>query len=125
MRLKTDSFVVESNVHFPTDYNLLSDSARKCIDMVMKLQESYDLEGWRKIKSWRRELKNKMRVLGRAVSSGGKRQIGKSKKTTEEYLKKAKSLYSKLEKGKGKFPAVSLKDYFIIRELEYLMSFLL
>jgi hypothetical protein len=25
LRLKTDSFVVESNVHFPTDYNLLWD----------------------------------------------------------------------------------------------------
>ncbi|MEA3448958.1 MAG: hypothetical protein U9Q98_11025 [Bacteroidota bacterium] len=32
LRLKSDSFVVESNVHFPTDYNLLWDSARKCID---------------------------------------------------------------------------------------------
>jgi hypothetical protein len=28
LRFKTDSFVVESNVHFPTDYNLLWDSAR-------------------------------------------------------------------------------------------------
>ncbi|GAI21284.1 unnamed protein product, partial [marine sediment metagenome] len=36
LRLKTDSFVVESNVHFPTDYNLLWDSARKCLDMVDK-----------------------------------------------------------------------------------------
>ena len=32
LRLKTDSFAVESNVHFPTDYNLLWDSARKCLD---------------------------------------------------------------------------------------------
>lgn len=34
LRLKTDSFVVESNVHFPTDYNLLWDSTRKCLDTV-------------------------------------------------------------------------------------------
>jgi hypothetical protein len=34
--LKADSFVVESNVHFPTDYNLLWDSARKCLDMTGK-----------------------------------------------------------------------------------------
>jgi hypothetical protein len=33
---KTDSFVVKSNVHFPTDYNLLWDCARKSLDMVSK-----------------------------------------------------------------------------------------
>ncbi|MCZ6899316.1 MAG: ISNCY family transposase, partial [Bacteroidetes bacterium] len=27
LRLKTDSFVVETDTHFPTDYNLLWDSA--------------------------------------------------------------------------------------------------
>ena len=34
--LKSDSFAVESNVHFPTDYNLLWDSTRKCLDTVSK-----------------------------------------------------------------------------------------
>ena len=31
---KTDSFVIESNVHFPTDYNLLWDSSRKVLDVI-------------------------------------------------------------------------------------------
>ncbi|MEJ7677039.1 MAG: hypothetical protein WKG06_04015 [Segetibacter sp.] len=30
MKLKTDSYAVETNVHFPTDLNLLWDSVRKC-----------------------------------------------------------------------------------------------
>ncbi|MGQ1788330.1 hypothetical protein [Saccharicrinis sp. GN24d3] len=54
--------MAESNVHFPTDYNLLWDSARKCIDMVTRLQERNNLPGWRKIKNWRVDLKNKMRA---------------------------------------------------------------
>lgn len=41
-RFKTDSFVVESNVHFPTDYNLLWDCARKCLSTVSKFTEKYD-----------------------------------------------------------------------------------
>ena len=44
LHLKTDSFVVESNVHFPTDYNLLWDSARKCLDMVSKLEKKEALK---------------------------------------------------------------------------------
>jgi len=32
--IKTDSFVVEANVHFPTDYNLLWDASRKVINII-------------------------------------------------------------------------------------------
>ena len=53
LRLKTDSFVVESNVHFPTDYNLLFDCARKSIDLVSKFLKKYpELPDWRKINNW-------------------------------------------------------------------------
>ena len=71
LQLKTDSFVVESNVHFPTDYNLLWDCARKSIDMVTKLQEKHNLPGCPKLKNWPNDLKNKIRALGRASASGG------------------------------------------------------
>jgi len=33
LQVKIDSFVTEANVHFPTDYNLLWDSGRKCLDV--------------------------------------------------------------------------------------------
>ncbi len=51
--LKTDSFVVESNVHFPTDYNLLWDCARKCLDTADKFLNKYEgIPGWRKLNHW-------------------------------------------------------------------------
>ena len=31
--------MVETDVHFPTDINLLWDSGRKCLDMIEKLLE--------------------------------------------------------------------------------------
>ena len=71
--LKTDSFVVESNVHFPTDYNLLWDCIRKCLDVIEYFLKKYpEIEGWRNIKSWRSELKAMMRNLGRANGRCGK-----------------------------------------------------
>ncbi|MEJ7684789.1 MAG: hypothetical protein WKG06_44485 [Segetibacter sp.] len=42
LKLKTDSYAVETNVHFPTDLNLLWDSLRKCLDMIEKLIEITD-----------------------------------------------------------------------------------
>lgn len=124
LRLKTDSFVVESNVHFPTDYNLLWDSARKSIDMVNKFQEKYNLQGWRKIKNWRNDLKNKMRALGQASASGGKGKQQRVKKTTQVYLSKAKSLGQKLEKSKQTFPQNDVVDMIIFMELERFLELL-
>ena len=122
--LKTDSFVVESNVHFPTDYNLLWDSARKSIDMVTKLQERHNLPGWRKIKNWRSDLKNKMRALGQASASGGKGKSDRVKQCAKEYLTKAKALYAKVEREKGSFPQTDIIDAIIFMELERFMLLL-
>jgi hypothetical protein len=124
LHLKTDSFVVESNVHFPTDYNLLWDSARKCIDMVIKLQEKYELEGWRKINDWRRDLKNKMRALGRASAAGGKDKQLKVQDASRAYLTKAKALLAKLEQDKPNFPQNDIADAVTIIELERFMELL-
>ncbi|MQY79336.1 MAG: hypothetical protein GH151_09120 [Bacteroidetes bacterium] len=81
--LKTDRFVVESNVHFPTDYNLLWDSARKCLDMVSKFLEKYpEVPGWRKIRNWHNEMKNMIRAVGKTSSSGGKSKEERVKQVT-------------------------------------------
>lgn len=124
LRLKTDSFVVESNVHFPTDYNLLWDSVRKSIDMIDKLQKKYNLPGWRKIENWRNDLKNKMRALGRASASGGKGKQERLITATKKYLTKAKALYNKLEKSKSEYPQEEFADKVIIIELEQFMELL-
>ena len=116
--------MVESNVHFPTDYNLLWDSARKCIDMVTKLQKKHELPGWRKINDWRRDLKNKMRALGRASATGGKDKQSRLHDAARTYLAKAKALLAKLEKDKPYFPQNDIADAVILIELERFMELL-
>lgn len=108
LRLKSDSFVVESNVHFPTDYNLLWDCSRKCLGAVSKFTEKYDnIEGWRKLSNWRQELKGLMRELGKASSSGGKGKDERVKKAAKRYIKKALALIKKLE---GALPFLPIND---------------
>ena len=93
LSLKTDSFVVESNVHFPTDYNLLWDCARKCISIA----EQASAQGWRKSKHWRRDLKGLMRELGKSSSSGIKGREARVMAAAEAYLAKAGALEAKLK----------------------------
>jgi hypothetical protein len=105
LRLKTDSFVVESNVHFPTDYNLLWDCARKCLDTVGYFLKKYPYTaGWRKLKHWRSELKSLMREVGRISSGGGKNKEEKLQTATENYLLKARLLLQKLVAEKSYLP---------------------
>ena len=123
LRLKTDSFVVESNVHFPTDYNLLWDCARKCLDTVSKFLKKYNgIERWRKIKNWRGEMKGLMRELGKASSSGGKGKQDRIVTSAKRYLKKSKLLQKKLQEELPYFPINDKMDLFLIIVLEHFMA---
>jgi IS5 family transposase len=119
LRLKTDSFVVESNVHFPTDYNLLWDCARKCLDTINKLQRKNKdlLIGWRKLNDWRRELKNLSRAVGKASSSVGKGKNERVTKAVQKYLTKANLLATKITNDKPNFPQQDIVDTLLVTEL--------
>jgi len=120
LRLKTDSFVVESDTHFPTDYNLLWDSARKCLDLANKLE----VPGWRKTKSWRKELKGLMRRVGKSSSGGGKNKEERVKKATSAYLKKAAALNKKVGEVLISYTATNSFQIIWIEELRYFYDML-
>jgi len=119
LALKTDSFVVESNVHFPTDYNLLWDCSRKCLDTMDIVLEKYpETEGWRKINNWRIELKRMMRNIGFANRSGGKDKEKRVLKSASQYVEKAKLLSKKISKSIKDFPLQEDSDLVQIIKLE-------
>ena len=119
---KTDSFVVESNVHFPTDYNLLWDSSRKSLDMVGKFQKKYPwMPGWRKKHDWYCQMKNSMRAVGKACSSGGRNKEQRIKQAVRYYLTKARALQDKLKNSE--FPILDEMDTLIFICLSRYMEF--
>jgi hypothetical protein len=44
---RCDSFVLETDVHFLTDINLLWDAVRKCMTLRHRAAEKFDISGWR------------------------------------------------------------------------------
>ncbi|MFH1321919.1 MAG: ISNCY family transposase [Bacteroidota bacterium] len=123
LRLKTDSFVVGSCVHFPTDYNILWDCARKCLDIVGKFLKKYpDTPSWRKLDDWYCATKGLMREVGRASSGGGKNKITRQKKTAKKYLNKATSLEAKLNSSKASFPCNDTIDLALLISLNHFMD---
>ncbi len=90
LRLKTDSYALETNVHFPTDLNLLWDSSRKCLDVIEKLQKAVHLPGWRKIKSIRKSIKSIFRATSYQVFKGKKEEL--KKRSVKKYLEQTEAL---------------------------------
>ena len=90
LQLKTDSYAVETNVHFPTDLNLLWDSLRKCLDSIEKLQVLTPVKGWRKIKYIRKTLKSQFRRTSHQVFKGKSEQV--KKQSVQQYLHQARLL---------------------------------
>ncbi len=67
-----DSYVLETDVHFPADLNLRWDAGRKCVDLIEGYRAAgCALPGWRKAKDWRRQLKNLQRTTSQIVYRGG------------------------------------------------------
>lgn len=88
LEVKVDTYVLETDVHFPTDLNLLWDAGRKCVDLIVKYRDQfgYALPGWRKAKAWRRQLKACERVASQIVYRGGPNKATRVKRTVRDYL---------------------------------------
>lgn len=98
--IKADTYVLESNVHFPSDISLLWDAGRKSVDIIMDFEREFFVEGWRKAKLWYRSMKNQFRNLSKACQSGGKKKEQNVKEKATEYLRLARQLDDKIVSSK-------------------------
>jgi hypothetical protein len=100
LEVKVDSYVLETDVHFPTDLNLLWDAGRKCVDLVEGLLAAgYALPGWRKFKQWRRQLKACERAASQIVYRGGPNKEVRVKAAVRDYLAVGRTLSAKVQQS--------------------------
>lgn len=98
LAVKVDTYVLETDVHFPTDLNLLWDAGRKCVDLIAKYRDQfgYALPGWRKAKDWRRRFKALERVSSKAVYGGGANKERRVKAAVRDYVGAGRELSVKV-----------------------------
>jgi hypothetical protein len=88
---RCDSFVVETDVHYPTDINLLFDAIRKVIFLIWQLFGELGILGWRNSADNIKKVKklfHKVRKLKRSASKDVFKQTQK-----EEKIKQAHQAY--------------------------------
>ena len=77
---RCDSFVVKTDVHFPTDISLLFDAIRKVIILTSRLNFVFGGAGWRQNKHNVKKIKNLMRRIQRIKRSTSKNPEMKEKR---------------------------------------------
>jgi IS5 family transposase len=127
IRAKADTYVLETDVHFPTDLNLLWDAQRKCVDLLQPLSECYGISGWRKAQDWQRKLKGQMRVVTRVSQGGGPDKEKRLKAATQKYLEASYRLEEKVFEGLRALrqTPLSWQDLLGLEEVDYFHTMLI
>ena len=88
---RCDSFVVETDVHYPTDRNLLWDAARVMVRIAAELADEWNLPGWRQA----RHLTVTLRRLYQRVASTRRSEAWRE--DVDAFLAKCEALLAKAE----------------------------
>jgi hypothetical protein len=68
-KVRADSFVIETNIHYPTESSLIWDGMRKIMPLAVELAEYIDAPGWRQAKHLLKGIKQQARVISQISSS--------------------------------------------------------
>lgn len=94
LHCRLDSFVVETNVHYPTDINLLWDAVRKTLQIGQTLAEDLSIQGWRQSRHHLRTTKNLYRRIQR-IHDKKQRETPQYKELIREYIESAKEYFNR------------------------------
>jgi IS5 family transposase len=100
--VRGDTFVVETNIHYPTESTVIGDGLRKIANLAAELAKENGVEGWRQAKHLLKKVRGLVRAIGRASRAKGqgaeRLQPGYQKllALAEDLLKRARQLLRRL-----------------------------
>ena len=96
-KVRADSFVVETNIHYPTESSLIFDGTRKVIELCTDLAQVFDVSGWRQQAHLFKKIKSIVRLIGRHARSKSEKQKGNVKRSYQHLLRRAATVLSRAE----------------------------
>lgn len=70
--VRGDTFVVETNIHYPTESTLIGDGLRKILPLAAELAAAHELDGWRQYGHLLRKVRKLVHKIGRASRAKGR-----------------------------------------------------
>jgi len=119
-----DSFVVETDVHYPTDINLLFDAIRRTIILIMRLCGQLNIGGWRQGKKGLRTIKQffrKAQQMKRSTSKNEKKKAERNQLIIDAHLAYLEFVRFFLDRVKESIAVIDTSDIMVqlkIQEIE-------
>ena len=112
-RARADSFVVETNIHYPTDSSLIVDGIRKVIELCVPLAIALGLDGWRQHEQLLKAIRGVARQIDRIAAKKGPNYQQRLKTAYATLLRKsgrvlvrARALCAVLQKPSAEFAGI-------------------
>lgn len=107
-RMRSDSFVIETNVHWPTESTLIRDGIRKILRSCVSIARGGAFDGWRQAKHLLQRIRRLSRQIERIASRKGpryqerlRREYRKLLKLSGKITRRAQSLVQQAESLPG------------------------
>jgi transposase, IS5 family len=115
--VRGDTFVVETNIHYPTESTLIGDGLRKILPLAAELAAANGLGGWRQQEHLQRKVRKLVRAIGRASrsKSGGADRL---KPGYQELLALAEALLTRARRLLGELAFVVPKPALTVEQLQ-------
>ena len=125
--IKTDSFVVKSNVHYPTDTSLLFDAMKYLINLIGTLANKRGISGWREYKYYIRKiksLKRKATSIKRSTSKKEEVSIKRERLIEEAHRELIISCQFMLTKLDSTFVQLNQSNYITADQVDLFKEFI-
>ena len=114
-KVRADSFVVETNIHYPTESSLIGDGLRKIIPLAVELAGLMSEPGWRQAEHLKKKVKRQVREVARISASKSPRvkatlngAYGELLQLAADLIERAQTLETKAQQAAANLPAVTL-----------------
>lgn len=127
LKASCDSFVVETDVHYPTDINLLFDALRKMIVLIMSLYGQLGLSEWRQGDHHLKKAKKafrKTRTLFRSTSKNPQKKAEREKQIIDAHLAYIDLAQSLVDRGKETIAFVEPLDFMVQLKINEIAKYL-
>lgn len=91
-KLRADSFVMETNIHYPTESSLIRDGLRKILEICSELAVGDSILGWRQHHHLWKRVKQLAREIDRIAAKKGPNYVVRMKEPYRELLQKATAI---------------------------------
>ena len=122
-----DFFVLETDVHYPTDINLLFDAIRRAIILIMRLCGHLNIGGWRQWKKNIRKIKQlfrKVQQMKRSTSKDKKKQAKRDQLIIDAHTAYLELVQSFLDRIKENFAMVQSCDMIVQLKIQQIEKFI-